>query len=55
MKPVLRRLREPSSYAGVAAVSLGVERLAAGDWQTGLASLFGGLAAILLPERQAGG
>lgn len=48
----LTRLAEPSSYAGLAAALGGVQQIIAGQWQTGLSALLGGLVAFVLPERR---
>lgn len=51
---VLQRLREPSTYAGLAAVAaaFGV-KINAGEWSSlvGAAMALAGVAAVLLPER----
>ena len=50
MRALLARLKEPSSYAGLAAVAGGVERIAAGEVQMGLAIALAGALAFVRPE-----
>lgn len=51
MNEIKNRLKEPSTYAGLATVAQGISLIAGGVTSgPAFAMVFGGLAAILLPE-----
>lgn len=50
MEQFLKRVREPSSLGGIGLVITGVQTLATGETVVGLAQIFAGIAAILVPE-----
>ncbi len=52
---LLSRLAEPSSYAGLAAVTAGVHSIGSGNLAAGAGELLGGLVAFALPEGTAPG
>lgn len=53
MNEIKNRLKEPSTYAGLATVAQGISLIAGGVTSgPAFAMIFGGLAAILLPENK---
>lgn len=52
MKTLLKRLREPSSYAGIAAVIAAAQTISHGNIEVGLGMLGTGLVALFAPEKE---
>jgi hypothetical protein len=50
-KFLLKRLSEPSSAAGIAALIVGGSTIANGDYATGISTVLAGVGAVLIPEQ----
>lgn len=49
----LKRLSEPSSYAGISGIAAGAGALASGmDWRVGMAGILAGALAFIAPENK---